>query len=332
MLRFVLLSALFVAVRGQYPSPQNYPNSFSSQTTTPTPHPPAQVHYVNIGQDLAGDYKFGYDTGKGALGQSFREEARTADGTVKGAYGYIDAQGQQRIVRYTAGKLGFQIDADEPAAGQGGAAASRPASQPVTRAPAPQISLQAAPIQPAPAPRYTHQPAAQPAPQYNPSAYRPQQAVPYRPSQLTAAQLQYAQMLAHTLQTTPALRAQQAPAPQAAAPQQQQPAPQPQYYRPPQPLPAYPSYAQQPAARPAPLPLSAFPQLPGVRLIQIDRRPQPAPAQANALPASYAAQSFASNQLGQQSTPRPEEEYTGPVIINAALLNYDIGTARRTTQ
>lgn len=44
----------------------------------------APLHYVNIRSKLAGDYKFAYDTGKGPMGQSFREETRLADGTVKG--------------------------------------------------------------------------------------------------------------------------------------------------------------------------------------------------------------------------------------------------------
>lgn len=99
--------------------------------------------------------QFGYDTGKGPLGQSFREETRGPDGTVKGAYGYIDANGEQvrlkskslsmntnilshvpfpvkRIVKYTAGKAGFQIDSDNPApkAQNHMAAASPPRAQP----------------------------------------------------------------------------------------------------------------------------------------------------------------------------------------------------------
>ncbi|KPM10997.1 hypothetical protein QR98_0095620, partial [Sarcoptes scabiei] len=91
----------------------------SLQQTTPKPYfPPAQVHYVNIGEDLAGDYKFGYDTGKSNAGQSFREESRLPDGTVKGAYGYIDAEGKQRIVKYTAGVQGFKVESDEEAPGQ----------------------------------------------------------------------------------------------------------------------------------------------------------------------------------------------------------------------
>jgi hypothetical protein len=104
----------------QYSSSQFSPSQFSSNQylTTPSPKPsfpPAQIHYVNIGADLAGDYKFGYDTGKGPTGQSFREESRLPDGTVRGAYGYVDANGQQRIVKYTAGKEGFKVEGDSEA-------------------------------------------------------------------------------------------------------------------------------------------------------------------------------------------------------------------------
>ena len=61
-----------------------------------TPPQQAKLHYVEIGQSLKGDYKFGYDTGSGPSGQSFREETRLDDGTVKGAYGYVDANGKQK--------------------------------------------------------------------------------------------------------------------------------------------------------------------------------------------------------------------------------------------
>ncbi|GFR06855.1 cuticle protein 6 [Trichonephila clavata] len=63
----------------------------------------APLHYVNIGAQLQGDYKFGYNTGNDG---SFREETRNPDGSVSGAYGYIDASGKQKIIRYTAGKDG----------------------------------------------------------------------------------------------------------------------------------------------------------------------------------------------------------------------------------
>ncbi|CAN7985286.1 unnamed protein product, partial [Ixodes hexagonus] len=73
----------------------------------------APLHYVSIGTKLEGDYKFGYDTGKGAdKSGSFREETRLPDGTVKGSYGFIDASGRQRIIKYTAGKEGFKAEGD----------------------------------------------------------------------------------------------------------------------------------------------------------------------------------------------------------------------------
>lgn len=137
-------------------------------------HPPAPVHYVNIGANLAGDYKFGYDTGKGPLGQSFREETRLPDGTVKGAYGILDEQGRQRIIRYTAGKNGFTAEGDVGPNGAPGVAPG-PAPQPVAnphasyRAPQQQYN---APVQ-----QYSPQPQqySPPAQQYSPPAqqYRP---------------------------------------------------------------------------------------------------------------------------------------------------------------
>ncbi|KAH9425243.1 hypothetical protein DERP_014680 [Dermatophagoides pteronyssinus] len=121
--------------------------------TTPKPYyPPAQVHYVNIGEDLAGDYKFGYDTGKNGAGQSFREESRLPDGTVKGAYGYIDAEGKQRIVKYSAGIEGFKVESDEEAPGQPTGTAARNASPQGHPAPAPVQTYSPPPRQAAPLP------------------------------------------------------------------------------------------------------------------------------------------------------------------------------------
>uniref|UniRef100_A0A061QLI1 Putative cuticular protein n=1 Tax=Cupiennius salei TaxID=6928 RepID=A0A061QLI1_CUPSA len=144
MIAFIALSALLAVASAQYPyqgqhqgqhqgysqpqqsyqqPAQNYqsqpqqsyqpqPQSYQPQPQQNRVHQPAAVHYVNIGKDLAGDYKFGYDTGKGNDGQSFREETRLPDGTVQGAYGYVDGSGQQRIIKYTAGKNGFQVEGD----------------------------------------------------------------------------------------------------------------------------------------------------------------------------------------------------------------------------
>ncbi|GFS88664.1 cuticle protein 6 [Nephila pilipes] len=120
----------------QQPQPQSYqapPQSYQA----PQPQPqrtynPAAVHYVNIGSQLAGDYKFGYDTGKGD-GQSFREETRLPDGSVQGAYGYVDETGKQRVIKYTAGKNGYQVEGDGiPKA----PAAPAPAAAPAQAAPA----------------------------------------------------------------------------------------------------------------------------------------------------------------------------------------------------
>lgn len=149
-------------------TPPNYPRNY---------HPPAPVHYVNIGQDLAGDYKFGYDTGKGPLGQSFREETRLPDGTVKGAYGILDASGKQRIIRYTAGKNGFTAEGDVGPNGAPGVAPG-PAPQPVANPHASAPSYRPDPRYQSPQPQYqAPQPQYQaPAPQsYSPPAqqYRP---------------------------------------------------------------------------------------------------------------------------------------------------------------
>ncbi|XP_027203413.2 uncharacterized protein LOC113797257 [Dermatophagoides pteronyssinus] len=90
----------------------------------PTPlHRPASVHYAQIGENLAGDYRFGYRTGDG---NSFREESRLPDGTVQGQYGFVDADGKQRLVKYQAGVGGFQV----LGSGEGAAAAAAPASVP----------------------------------------------------------------------------------------------------------------------------------------------------------------------------------------------------------
>jgi len=41
----------------QYPAGALGSYGSSPVSTTPRPLPPAQVHYVNIGEDLTGDYK-----------------------------------------------------------------------------------------------------------------------------------------------------------------------------------------------------------------------------------------------------------------------------------
>ncbi|GFX25932.1 uncharacterized protein TNCV_2899561 [Trichonephila clavipes] len=181
MIKAIVVCALMTVAFAQYQQGRNY--AAQNELTTPHPrnyHPPAPVHYVNIGTDLAGDYKFGYDTGKGPLGQSFREETRLPDGTVKGAYGILDEQGRQRIIRYTAGKSGFVAEGD--GLGPAGVAPG-PAPQPVANPHAAAPAYQAPPQQySAPAQQYSP-----PAQQYNPPAqqYSPP-AQQYRPAPAAA--------------------------------------------------------------------------------------------------------------------------------------------------
>ncbi|XP_077539309.1 larval cuticle protein 16/17-like [Haemaphysalis longicornis] len=62
-------------------------------------------------QDHAGkgSYKFGYDTGEGARQQNFRQEERTSDGTVRGRYGFTDANGYLRVIEYIADDTGYHV-------------------------------------------------------------------------------------------------------------------------------------------------------------------------------------------------------------------------------
>jgi len=417
-MKFIIaLLCLVAAINAAPQQPQqqsqaqfNYQNYLNSQTTTPAPplHPPASIHYVNIGQELNGDYKFGYDTGKGPSGQSFREETRLPDGSVKGQYGYLDAANKMRIVKYTAGLNGFSIDSDT-ALNEQQIAASKPTAPSPQYNPAPQpqpqqpaysprgafqgLAQAAQSSQPAylPAPQaqqqqpYSGQYNPQPAlPQYNANAYGNPSAQQLTPQQLQAQaqaaararqaalarqqqqeaiirQQQQAateQILAQQRAALEAAQAeqasakqqqnayqglaaqyaaqrqpqyqQQAPQPQyqqpAPQPQYQQPAPQPQYQQPapqPQQAPTYESGQYQPASQSGsrttelrPDVLSQFIQLPGTRLIQIDNKRPARPAGSSLLPGA-----------------KPEdEEPTGPVVINAALLSYDIGSSKLPNQ
>ncbi|KAH6932578.1 hypothetical protein HPB50_007825 [Hyalomma asiaticum] len=84
-----------------------------SAPAIPRYYPPAPVHYVSIGEKLDGEYRFGYDSGNGPLGHSYRQEFRLPDGSIRGSYGYVDSRGHMRRVHYTAGKNGFVILKDE---------------------------------------------------------------------------------------------------------------------------------------------------------------------------------------------------------------------------
>jgi len=165
MLRILLVACIGLA------QAQDFRDQFGTTTTRRPSHPPAQVHYVNIGQELAGDYKFGYDTGKGPSGQSFREEVRLPDGTVQGAYGYIDEFGRQRVVKYSAGKDGFKVDGDVAP----DEAAPRQQARPRAR-PQPQPQPQPQQHQPQPQQQPPPQRVANVAPQqaFNPVGHNPQ--------------------------------------------------------------------------------------------------------------------------------------------------------------
>lgn len=108
---------------------------------------------------MSGDYKFGYRTGNG---DSYREETRAPDGTVQGQYGFVDADGKERVVKYSAGVNGFQI-----LNGEGGAS---PAPAAPARAPAQQWGQPAAA-----APQTWGAPASAPAQQWGQQAAAPQQ-------------------------------------------------------------------------------------------------------------------------------------------------------------
>merc|ERR1711973_476410 len=57
-------------------------------------------------QDDAGQYSFGYNDGS-----SVKQEIKTADGVIRGAYSYVDADGIVRNVNYIADALGFRVGA-----------------------------------------------------------------------------------------------------------------------------------------------------------------------------------------------------------------------------
>merc|ERR1711988_672217 len=57
-------------------------------------------------QDDLGQYSFGYSNGN-----SVKQEIRTADGVVRGAYQYVDSDGIVQTVNYIADALGFRVGA-----------------------------------------------------------------------------------------------------------------------------------------------------------------------------------------------------------------------------
>merc|ERR1712012_725436 len=97
-------------------------------------------------QDDAGQYSFGYNDGS-----SVKQEIKTADGVIRGAYSYVDADGIVQNVNYIADALGFRVGAtnlpvhhvDAPV--EAVAPVQAAAAAPVAVAPAP-VTAAASPV------------------------------------------------------------------------------------------------------------------------------------------------------------------------------------------
>merc|ERR1712014_406454 len=97
-------------------------------------------------QDDAGQYSFGYNDGS-----SVKQEIKTADGVIRGAYSYVDADGIVQNVNYIADALGFRVGAtnlpvhhvDAPV--EAAAPVKATAAAPVAVAPAP-VATVASPV------------------------------------------------------------------------------------------------------------------------------------------------------------------------------------------
>merc|ERR1712073_206121 len=61
---------------------------------------PSQYH----AQDDFGQYSFGYSDGN-----SVKQEVKTADGVIRGAYSYVDSDGIVQTANYIADGLGFRV-------------------------------------------------------------------------------------------------------------------------------------------------------------------------------------------------------------------------------
>merc|ERR1711971_1337226 len=84
------------------PSPAAYASDYTQYFAAPEPSPSSQFH----SQDDAGQYNFGLNS----VDQT-KQEVKTADGGVRGAYSYVDANGLTQSVNYIADALGFRVAA-----------------------------------------------------------------------------------------------------------------------------------------------------------------------------------------------------------------------------
>merc|ERR1711922_58492 len=91
-------------------------------------------------QDDAGQYSFGYNDGS-----SVKQEIKTADGVIRGAYSYVDADGIVQNVNYIADALGFRVGATNLPVHHVDAPVQAAAEAPVAVAPAP-VTSAASPV------------------------------------------------------------------------------------------------------------------------------------------------------------------------------------------
>merc|ERR1711892_1406609 len=91
--------------RGQAPDIRGQPTTPRTETTTNV----AILKQINENNE-DGSYTYGYE----AVDGTFKLETRFVDGTVQGKYGYIDANGDVKIIEYGADAMGFQPEGDSP--------------------------------------------------------------------------------------------------------------------------------------------------------------------------------------------------------------------------
>merc|ERR1712121_330411 len=84
------------------PAPISTSNAVA-YTAAPAAAPQGSQYHA---QDDAGQYSFGYSDGN-----SIKQEIKTADGVIRGAYSYVDADGIVQSVNYIADALGFRVGA-----------------------------------------------------------------------------------------------------------------------------------------------------------------------------------------------------------------------------
>merc|ERR1711892_506866 len=91
--------------RGQAPDTMGQTTTPRTETTTNV----AILKQINEHNE-DGSYTYGYEAADG----TFKLETRFVDGTVQGKYGYIDANGDVKIIEYGADAMGFQPEGDLP--------------------------------------------------------------------------------------------------------------------------------------------------------------------------------------------------------------------------